>query len=64
MSSKVGYDNNKKQPNFRIGYSLLVGKLIDEFTKESDALALASQLAKNIDQPFISVKGEAVKVKK
>jgi len=55
----------RNNPNFRNWLQVFsFGKLIDEFTKESDALALASQLAKNIDQPYISVKGEAVKVKK
>ena len=55
----------RNNPNFRNWLQVFsFGKLVDEFAKESDALALASQLAKNTDQPYISVKGEAVKVKK
>jgi hypothetical protein len=54
----------RNNPNFRNWLQVFsFGKLVDEFTKESDALALASQIAKNTDQPYISVKGEAVKVK-
>ena len=55
----------KNNPNFRNWLQVLsFGRLVDEFTRESDAIALASQLAKNIKHPYISVKGEAVKVKK
>jgi len=55
----------KNNPNFRNWLQVFsFGKLVDEFTKESDALALASQLANNTKQPYISVRGQAVKVKK
>jgi len=55
----------KNNPNFRNWLQVFsFGKLVDEFTRESDALALASQLAKNTKQPYISVRGQAVKVKK
>ena len=54
----------RNNPNFRNWLQVFsFGKLVDEFTKESDALALASQIAKNTNQTYISVKGEAVKVK-
>ena len=54
----------RNNPNFRNWLQVFsFGKLIDEFTKESDALALASQLAKNTKQAHISLKGEAVKIK-
>jgi hypothetical protein len=55
----------RNNPNFRNWLQVFsFGKLVDEFTKESDALALASQLANNTKQPYISVRGQAVKVKK
>ena len=55
----------RNNPNFRNWLQVFsFGKLIDEFTKESDALTLASQLAKNTNEPYISVKGQAVKIKK
>ena len=55
----------RNNPNFRNWLQVFsFGKLVDEFTKESDALTLASQLANNTKQPYISVRGQAVKVKK
>ncbi|NBT88295.1 MAG: hypothetical protein EBT51_08345 [Flavobacteriaceae bacterium] len=55
----------RNNPNFSNWLQVFsFGKLVDEFTKESDALALASQLAKNTKQTHISLKGEAFKVKK
>ncbi len=54
----------RNNPNFRNWLQVFsFGKLVDEFTKESDALALASQIAKNTEQTHISLKGEVVKVK-
>jgi len=55
----------KNNPNFRNWLQVFsFGKLIDEFTKESDALALAWQLAKNTKQTHISLKGQSFKIKK
>ncbi len=54
----------RNNPNFRNWLQVFsFGKLVDEFIKESDALTLASQIAKNTKQSHISVKGEVVKVK-
>jgi len=55
----------RNNPNFRNWLQVFAfGKLVDEFTKESDALVLASQLAKNTKQTHISLKGQAFKIKK
>jgi hypothetical protein len=55
----------RNNPNFRNWLQVSsFGKLIDEFTQESDALALASRLAKNTKQTHISLKGQAFKIKK
>jgi|GEM_PF-2620520 len=54
----------RNNPNFSNWLQVFsFGKMVDEFTNQSKALRLATELAKQSNQTHISIKGQAVKVK-
>jgi len=55
----------RKNPNFSNWLQVFsFGKLVDEFTRQADAVDLAESLARNHRHKYISLQGQAVKVKK
>lgn len=55
----------RKNPNFSNWLQVFsFGKLVDEFTRKADAVDLAESLARNHREKYISLQGQAVKVKK
>ena len=55
----------RKNPNFSNWLQVFsFGKLVDEFTRKAEAVDLAGSLARNHKQKYISLQGQAVKVKK
>ena len=55
----------RKNPNFSNWLQVFsFGKLVDEFTRKSEAVDLAESLARNHKQKYIALNGDAVKVRK
>ena len=55
----------KNNPNFSNWLQVFsFGKLVDEFTRKAEAVDLAQSLARNHKQKYISLQGQAVKVKR
>ena len=55
----------KNNPNFSNWLQVFsFGKLVDEFTRKAEAIDLAQSLARNHKQKYISLQGQAVKVKR